>query len=448
MLRDGTHEILNPGAAKHVASAQYGSSAISNLPLAFAFLPAVCGVLFKDGQAMITDLMLLILALIFLRYTMSQPWQWYHEAQEVRIRQEVGLETFEDESDEVFPAKMGASMTALDEVPEEKFQDGDEGDRNSQEGPRLQEHQGTRHSVERQSRTSAQEAAVRQLYIHEVLALVACFLSPVIGAFFAHTIRAYLQRTEGLVTNLNILIYLLGAEVKPMSHALKLIHARTLHLQRIVQAVPVPKSTTTQLEEIRVRLLQLELRAEAAEETAASALASAKANASTPQNGATSGKDKDTTVREVRNAIQPDIDAVTRAVRRYEKKVTIITVQTAARLGAMDARLDDAVALAAAAAKNHNRAQWGLAPFMGWLANWVVAVVTMPYFMVMFVAMWPFRAIGRLISKKSRSSRDGRDASGRSSRHSGFKGSRNGSGSEKDRYKDRVPSRLSGRFSP
>lgn len=463
-FRDGTQEILNPSAAMHTASAQDGSSILSSLPLAFALLPALFGALFEGGEAVITDVMLLVLVFIFLRYTILQPWQWYHETQEVRIRQEVGLDqVFEDVSEESIPARMSASMTTLDEVPEEeeKSQNGEEDDHKSHEGQKSHAQRGTTQAIETHNRTRAQEAAVSELYVHEVLALLACFLSPILGAYLLHVIRAYLTRSEGLLADFNIIVFLMAAELRPISHAIKLIQARTLHLQRIVQAQPLPQSTIAQLEEMRLRLAQLEQRAETAEESSARALESAREahqqhqeqRQQLQQNGAAasaadnSTNNKNAIVREVRNAIQPDIDAVTRAVRRYEKKVTIMAVQTASRLGNMDTRLDDAVALAAVAVKQQKSAQWGIVPLSTWLVDCIVTIVTMPYHVAMFVIMWPFKTVGYMLNGR-RSSRDAREGHGRSSRHSGPRGAKHGSGSDRDRHRDRVPSRLSGRYSP
>ncbi|CAN8097215.1 unnamed protein product [Discula destructiva] len=453
-FRDGTQDILNPSAAKHRASAQDHSSISSNFPLAVALLPALAGVLFEGGGAIITDMMLLGLVFIFLRYTITQPWQWYHEAQEVRIREEVGLEvSSEEEGEEDIPPKMSVPGAALDEVPEEDSDGGEDDGQKSQESSRHHGQRKPKQHVEHQHRTRAQQAAVDELYVHEVLALLACFLGPMLGAYLLHAIRAHLTRpSEGLMTDFNITVFLLAAELRPMSHALKLIQARTLHLQRIVQSLPMAtRSTTLQLEEMRIRLAQLELRAEATAEITATALASAtKANtAQEQQNSASSGRKKDATVREVRNAIQPDIDAVTRAVRRYEKKVTIMAVQTAAQLNTMDTRLDDAIALAAAAAKQNNQSQWSVVSLAAWVMDWLVRIVTMPFQLLMYSIVWPFKTVGRMCFQgRRRSSRDARDLSGRSSRHSGFRGSRNGSGSDRDRYKDRLPSRLSERYSP
>lgn len=444
-FREGTQDILNPSAAKD-APAQDASSLMSSLPLAFALLPALFGVLFEGGGAIITDVMLLGLVFIFLRYTITQPWQWYHEAQEVRIRQEVGLEHCfeEDESEAELPPKMTASVMTLDEVPEEDSHEDEQHHHETQAEAPHHDGRERKRPAQPQHRTRAQETAVNELYIHEVLALLACFLSPILGAYLLHAIRAQLTRpSEGLMTDFNITVFLLAAELRPMSHALKLIQARTLHLQRIVQSVPLARSTLVQLEEMRLRLAQLELRADATEEATATTLASSTHKAQ--QNSASAVGTKDAMVREVRNAVQPELDALNRAVRRYERKATVLAIQTDSRLNNVDTKLDDAIALAAAAVKQKQLTQWGFTAMAAWVADWCLTIVTMPYHLIMYLIMWPFNTVAGLCAQGNRPSRDARTASWRSGRHSGFKGSRNGSGSDKDRYR---PSRLSRRYSP
>lgn len=451
-FRHGTQDILNPSPAEHAKPAHDTSSYLSSLPLAFALLPALFGVLFEGGTAFITDVMLLALVFIFLRYTITQPWQWYHEAQEVRIKQEVGLEhVFEDDSEAELPHKMTASITTLDEVPEETSQGGQDHDPDTQTDPEQHEGQQAKLPGDKLDRTRVQEAAVNELYVHEVLALLSCFISPMLGAYLLHAIRAQLtQRSEGLMTDFNITVFLLAAELRPMSHALKLIQARTLYLQRIVQSTPMARTTADQLEEMRNRLAQLEVRADANEEVTAATLAST-AHRARHQDGESGGRKQEAAlIREVRNAIQPELDALNRAVRRYEKKATVLALQTESRLGAVDMRLNDAIALAAAAAKQSSQSHWGLTASAAWAAEWIVAIVTAPYQLVMFVVMWPFTIIAGLCFKgRRRPTKDSRaGAPGRPSRHSSFRGTRNGSGSDKDRYRDRVPSRVSRRYSP
>lgn len=44
------------------------------MPLGLALLPAVGGLLFKDGSAIVTDITLLALAAIFLNWSVRLPW--------------------------------------------------------------------------------------------------------------------------------------------------------------------------------------------------------------------------------------------------------------------------------------------------------------------------------------------------------------------------------------
>ncbi len=67
-LQDG---ILNPGASPTLQPHENG---LSSIPLAFALLPALAGLLFKNGSAVVTDVMLLGLAAVFLHWSVTQPW--------------------------------------------------------------------------------------------------------------------------------------------------------------------------------------------------------------------------------------------------------------------------------------------------------------------------------------------------------------------------------------
>lgn len=65
-------DILNPQPeGVHVSSE---TSSLASLSLAFALLPALAGVLFKNGSAVVTDVMLLGLAGVFLHWSVTQPW--------------------------------------------------------------------------------------------------------------------------------------------------------------------------------------------------------------------------------------------------------------------------------------------------------------------------------------------------------------------------------------
>jgi hypothetical protein len=160
-----------------------------------------------------------------------------------------------------------------------------------------------------------------------------------------------------------------------MAHLVKLIQVRTLHLQRIANSNPYttcdassldPKTLLHRLEE-----LEAHNRAESPGSTA-----SADTNLSS----------KLTT--DVRRAIQPDLDALTRAVRRYEKRATLQAFQTETKLLDLEARLSDAVSLAAAAASKSDNAG-----FSGWLT----AAVAIPLQILGVIAGAPFKILSSLV---------------------------------------------------
>ena len=67
----------------------------------------------------------------------------------------------------------------------------------------------------------------------------------------------------------------------------------------------------------------------------------------------TSNNDLETSrvATEVRQGLQTQLDAITRAIRRYEKRSAAQTIQIEARFQEVDRRLKDALSLAAAAAR-------------------------------------------------------------------------------------------------
>lgn len=200
-------------------------------------------------------------------------------------------------------------------------------------------------------------AARKELQSHELAALAACFVFPVIGTWLLHAIRGNLSRpSEGLVSNYNLTIFLLASEVRPVAHLLRLIQKRTLYLQRVVASSPSSDPST--LADMAKRLEELE--AHVAE--AASAKAKDPVDVGSAQ------------AAEVRKSIQPDIEALNRAVRRYEKRSTLFALQTEQRFGRVEARAGDALALAAAAQRNEE----GRSGFARVLLEWVCACVIVP----------------------------------------------------------------------
>lgn len=238
------------------------------------------------------------------------------------------------------------------------------------------------------------QEALNELYTHEVMALASCFFFPLLGAFLLHTIRNQLSRpSEGLVSNYNLTIFLLAAEIHPLGHLIKMVQARTLHLQRIVHSNPYNEASPAsgRIEDVMRRLEELESR-----------VAESRTGASHCANGIADpgkqAKQDGSLVREVRNAIQPELDALNRAVRHYEKRTTMLALQTDSRLGAIDTRLNDAISLAAAAAKTSISRR----SFLSWLTERLVEAVMGTPRVIFRAAVLPFRVVSNLLSLDSK----------------------------------------------
>lgn len=63
-------DVINPGGT----CSNHHENKYTLLPLIFALLPAIGGVVHKNGSAFVTDLMLLGLAAVFLNWSVTQPW--------------------------------------------------------------------------------------------------------------------------------------------------------------------------------------------------------------------------------------------------------------------------------------------------------------------------------------------------------------------------------------
>jgi len=214
--------------------------------------------------------------------------------------------------------------------------------------------------------TKAQEEARQELKSNEMLALFTCFLGPLVGAYLLHAIRSQLtQSAEGLVSNYSLTIFVMGAELRPVHHVIKMRQARMLHLQRIVRSSDKPEKKGSNIQEIAGRLAELEART--AEPTQNSGIESLKISAT------------------VRQGIQPQLDALNRAVRRYEKRQAAQSIQIEARFQELEGRLRDALSLAAAAARTGQRPGI-VAVVLTWFTNLFAylmqaswAVTTYPY---------------------------------------------------------------------
>ena len=222
-------------------------------------------------------------------------------------------------------------------------------------------------------RSSPTREASTELALHEFTALAFCILGPLFGSSILHFIRSSLTSLHGgqLVSNLHLTLFVLGAELRPVRHCIKLVQARTLHLQRVVRSDPhggFERQAADQaaLAEISQRLAELET----------TAITSADQQQAVKPEPSASPED----IRRTQQALQTQIDALNRAVRRYEKRETARLVQNEERLQDIESRLRDALSLAAAAAQYSQKP--GLAMgLLAWTAGsirWTISVFTGP----------------------------------------------------------------------
>lgn len=218
-----------------------------------------------------------------------------------------------------------------------------------------------------------------------------------IGAWLLHTIRSQLSRpSEGLVSNYNLTIFLLAAELRPLAHLARLIQARTLYLQRSLD--PSPTETISpdlqKITDLCARLDDLEAH------IAASALPPTHPPSNPSLSSTTTTPNQITT--EVRKSLQPDLDALNRTVRRYEKRATLLSMHTESRLQDVESRMADAITLAAAAERSNARQRPKHGSFTLILLDWLCAAVVLPLQLVQLCVNLPMKIFRSLIATVER----------------------------------------------
>lgn len=222
--------------------------------------------------------------------------------------------------------------------------------------------------------TTRRAEARKSLESLELTALLSCFISPMLVAFMLHNIRPYLSRPSGgIVSNSNLTMFVLAAEIRPVLHFFRLVEERTLHLQRIVQSLPASEESQRmdQIEALAKRLEDLESKG-----TSPLVVGTEKVSVSEP-----------TVERNVRQSLQPQLDALNRAVRRYEKRAMTQAIVTEARLQDLEVRLKDALSLAAAASRNRQQGG-GLGDY---IMSWVSMLAMAPLDVLKTLVLWPMQ---------------------------------------------------------
>lgn len=228
-----------------------------------------------------------------------------------------------------------------------------------------------------------QDLAAKELRAYEVLALSFCFLGPILGAYILHLARASLHRiSDDLITNLHLTLFVLLAEMRPVRHCMKMVYARTIYLQRVVREdkSSEEKIAPTTMKEMMDRVSELE-----------TSLADASANRlGSPD--ASMNQASAEIMKKTQLALQTQIDALNRAVRRYEKRATAQTIQTEARLQDLEARLKDALSLAAAAATYSQQPG-----SVSLILEWVSWIAVLPMQAGFAAAIYPLRTVSALV---------------------------------------------------
>lgn len=370
-----TGDILSPSSRERRTRSE-DEDALSHWhssPLAFALLPAVAGLLFHNGSAFVTDVLLLGLAAVFMNWSIRIPWDWYYSAQAVRRDVDVegsGLESI-------------GEATAVEVAVETES----ETDASPDTAPPPQSNSDSVEQQGRRALRTPQAEAAAGLRRQELLALLAAFLFPALSAYLLHLLRAQLSRpSTGLVSDYNLTVFLLAAEIRPARQLVRLVANRTLHLQRLANADELaPITTKSTLEALTARIADLEAKLSDHALISLHSIVAQKTDVTDLSS-------------ELRRRYEPRLEGLERAVRRYEKRSTTLAMLTEQRLNSLETRLQDALSLAAVAAQHSQ--QRGV---VSYLLETARAAITLPLKMAWAVAVWPFVVVEAVWERVTRS---------------------------------------------
>lgn len=102
---------------------------------------------------------------------------------------------------------------------------------------------------------------------------------------------------------------------------------------------------------------------------------------------------------QIRKNLQPDLDALNRAVRRYEKKATLLAMQTESRLVDLEKRMTDAITLAAAAERTSQSSRQRSGPGISLLFDYVAKAAMLPIRLAWGIVTLPGRVIAGVVGQ-------------------------------------------------
>ncbi|CBQ69001.1 related to TRX2-thioredoxin II [Sporisorium reilianum SRZ2] len=188
-------------------------------PLGVALAPPLGALLGGHSDAW-SDAILLILASFWLYQFLRVPWDIYHASRTRHV-----LTHDQDEEDDA----------------EETEQMLSEGAPSAPTSP-----------AEKAEQAQARRAAAAELRRSELLSLVFCVMSPLLGAYMLHWMRETMTDGNKYLNTFNIRLFTLAAGIKPWSHAMTLVQRRMLHLQEEVH------HPSSKVEKMNQRLRRLE----------------------------------------------------------------------------------------------------------------------------------------------------------------------------------------------
>ena len=303
------------------------------------------------------------------------PRDWYELTQEIKVREEPTIEAKQkadnDGAGDDQPSATAPETTKdTDKLPEKQ-----DSNAATPEDIKLEE--------------EARRRALAELYTHEILAQILIFAAPLMAASFIYSAGNQLGRPDGLVPNFGLKFFMVVAQAGTVRHVFRLLKARALHLQRIVPVNPYLTETASpaQVQALAGRLAELEERLLDVSRMATKTALTGGAPGS--------GNLEARLVQSVRNTIQPDLDALNRAVRRYEKKAAVLASLTEDRLSDIDGRLNDAISLSAVVARNTSLRGSILADIWTGTVERAMWTATLPLRGMLTLCMVPVRGLRR-----------------------------------------------------
>ncbi|SPC63248.1 related to TRX2 - thioredoxin II [Ustilago sp. UG-2017b] len=191
-------------------------------PLGVALAPPL-GALVGGHSDAWSDAILLILASFWLYQFLRVPWEIYY-------------------------ASMTRHVLTHDADEQEQAEESEDADRDTSRGAKKK-------LVESHQHIKARQAASAELRRSELLSLIFCVTSPIVGAYMLHWMRETMTDGNKYLNTFNIRLFTMAAGIKPWSHAIHLIQRRMLHLQ---EQVHYPSSKVEKMSQ-RLRRIEADL---------------------------------------------------------------------------------------------------------------------------------------------------------------------------------------------